>query len=388
MHWLPERSRLDRDQNDACDACISTVLNSRPGAQQCWVQGSAGTGKSVVLVHALRETRRRKPGLSMVFVTYTHALKALVLDGLDDETKAAIPVMTAHEFIRERRRCDVLFVDEIQDLDARMIEALRGLSGVMVVGGDPVQSIYYGATPEEIGRIVVARPLVLDVMYRLTRNLLVLAGSIHPAARLQDAKLARLKNVDVLMGEAESEDEEAAWVWKQARDGAELGTPSAILLPNHKEVQRFAGKIAEIEGLSSLKRTLRVKERYDYQPMNAAFASGAAPLRYLGNSYGDLAESNRRKLVYLMTYHSAKGLDFERVYVPRLSPKLRIPAGGDPEQARRLLFVAVTRAREELVLSRAGAEVHPLVAQIPEKLFTRIRIKPMDAEEVDDDLLF
>jgi DNA helicase-2/ATP-dependent DNA helicase PcrA len=64
-----------------------------------------------------------------------------------------------------------------------------------------------------------------------------------------------------------------------------------------------------------------------------------------------------QEAVVLMTVHSAKGLEFPRVFVTGLEdglfPLLRNDGEGDVEEERRLFYVAVTRAREELSLSYA-----------------------------------
>jgi DNA helicase-2/ATP-dependent DNA helicase PcrA len=61
--------------------------------------------------------------------------------------------------------------------------------------------------------------------------------------------------------------------------------------------------------------------------------------------------------VTLMTVHSAKGLEFPRVFVTGLEdglfPMMRQDESGDVEEERRLFYVAVTRARQELSLSYA-----------------------------------
>ena len=62
--------------------------------------------------------------------------------------------------------------------------------------------------------------------------------------------------------------------------------------------------------------------------------------------------------VHLLTYHRAKGLEFEAVFLPRLEEG-ELPArqarGADAiAEERRLLYVGITRAKRLLVLSRAG----------------------------------
>lgn len=66
----------------------------------------------------------------------------------------------------------------------------------------------------------------------------------------------------------------------------------------------------------------------------------------------ELAVLRGEDSVKLMTIHQAKGLEFTSVFLPRLEEKV-IPSSQSkniPEE-RRLLFVAVTRAKQELVLS-------------------------------------
>ena len=57
----------------------------------------------------------------------------------------------------------------------------------------------------------------------------------------------------------------------------------------------------------------------------------------------------------LLTYHRAKGLEFDAVFLPRLLDK-ELPfrsgrAVADPVEERRLLYVGITRARRHLYLS-------------------------------------
>ena len=69
-----------------------------------------------------------------------------------------------------------------------------------------------------------------------------------------------------------------------------------------------------------------------------------------------------RDRVNLLTLHSTKGLEFSRVYIvgaedaqlPGRSPSGVEPSPAEIEEARRLLYVGMTRAKDRLVLSRAA----------------------------------
>lgn len=64
--------------------------------------------------------------------------------------------------------------------------------------------------------------------------------------------------------------------------------------------------------------------------------------------------------VKIMTYHGAKGLEFDRVYLPGINygkvPHGRMLSMEQLEEERRMFYVAMTRAKEELFLVYEGTE--------------------------------
>ena len=72
--------------------------------------------------------------------------------------------------------------------------------------------------------------------------------------------------------------------------------------------------------------------------------------------------------VQLMTLHGAKGLEFPVVFLAGVSEgALPLEREGEPcdvEEERRLFFVGLTRAREELILTAAGA-YSPFMQELP-----------------------
>lgn len=66
--------------------------------------------------------------------------------------------------------------------------------------------------------------------------------------------------------------------------------------------------------------------------------------------------------VRLMTMHSAKGLEFEAVFIPTVnegvSPYRKAKKAGELEEERRMLYVAMTRAKRYLHLSFVRERFH------------------------------
>ena len=96
----------------------------------------------------------------------------------------------------------------------------------------------------------------------------------------------------------------------------------------------------------------------------------------------------RAEAVALMTLHAAKGLEFKCVFVAGveegLIPFTSGPEGTDMEEERRLFFVGMTRARDELFLlharrrflyGRQGSGLpSPFLAEIPRQLMRQERV--------------
>jgi DNA helicase II / ATP-dependent DNA helicase PcrA len=98
-----------------------------------------------------------------------------------------------------------------------------------------------------------------------------------------------------------------------------------------------------------------------------------------------------REALQLMTVHSAKGLEFRTVFISGLEEGLfphdqSMYENNGLEEERRLMYVAVTRARERLYLTHAQSRMlHGQVRygipsrfldEIPEKLLKRLNSKP------------
>jgi superfamily I DNA/RNA helicase len=89
--------------------------------------------------------------------------------------------------------------------------------------------------------------------------------------------------------------------------------------------------------------------------MNDHLRSQGVQIQHVGNGYGNFNISN---CVYMMTYHSAKGLDFDNVFLPGINDRMYITP--NPELSKRVFMVAMTRSRNNLYMCYTGVP-HPYV---------------------------
>ncbi len=98
--------------------------------------------------------------------------------------------------------------------------------------------------------------------------------------------------------------------------------------------------------------------------------------------------------VKLLTFHAAKGLEFPVVFIAGAEEGI-IPMGDDPDEERRLFYVALTRARDALFITHcaqrmvhgvlASARPSPFLAEIPEECREEVS-RPLRQGKQDDQL--
>ncbi|MEH1053683.1 UvrD-helicase domain-containing protein [Micromonospora sp. CPCC 206171] len=260
-------------------------------------------------------------------------------------------LLKAHEVARcNPSEYDAVIIDEAQDLtDAalRLLYALVGdrPNGLLLVG-DGQQSIYPGGfNLSAVGVQVRGRSHVLTHNYRNTRQVYEAAqalmaghhfddGGERPETGLRSVELSRTGAPPVLSANASDEEHDLALaeaVESAIGEGTGIGD-LAVLVPTHALAQHYTDLI------DSLGLPAQRLEDYDGTPTT---------------------------LVKVGTYQRAKGLEFKRIFLPRLDAdglRERPGRGEDAEShaertalLRRQLFVAMTRARDGLWLGWVGA---------------------------------
>lgn len=233
-----------------------------------------------------------------------------------------------------------VLVDEAQDLDLLSVRLAAALAsperdGLTLVG-DGQQALYAGGyTLKEAGLSVVGRSAVLDTNYRNTRQVLAAAQDV-----------VRRDDFDDL------------------EDVAESGQRTSTALRDGRAVQRVDAA-DPVSARVALVTRLQEDVALGLRPADAAVlcrtrteAAGAKRvLRAVGLRVLDLEDYDGTAVdaVKVGTVKRAKGLEFGRVYLPRVDSYLVLDGAAEPEtvqRERRELFVAMTRARDGLWLCR------------------------------------
>lgn len=402
--WLVPPSDLTPDQLRAVEL---------PADRHRVLSGGPGSGKTLVLLHRARHLAnalRIPPGRLLVLV-YTNALTAFLRAaiaelGIPEEAVRTFDDWCAGHYERhvsaekpwDDRRSrprfdlirdgvlrdvhrhperpplyDAVLVDEGQDLDACAFEVLAAVARHITVALDPGQRIYDGGARE--GEILEAlgipsRSVALLETYRCSPTVSRLASRL---LRDGDAREAFLRQARTGPGERETPllylardgEDELARLAVVAHARLLRGERVALLLPSRRLVNAFA------RGLSARGLPVEVPHRPGTPP------GPFPPLDFASD------------LVKVMPYHSAKGLTFDAVLLPRLTAADVLARGAS--SLHRLLFVGITRATSWVYLSAVEGEelpvLHELAAGAEEVVVQRYGWGAAPpAERVDDEV--
>ena len=196
-------------------------------------------------------------------------------------------------------------------------------------------------------------------------------------------------------------------------EGLQQDTQAMALYEQVDHVVHHVGLIEFYEKEKSEKAQARVENieelvtaarGFEYDPEELGLEEGEEPMdeltAFLTHAALEAGEGQAAEwddCVQLMTLHSAKGLEFPLVFMvgmeEGLFPSQRsLEEEGKLEEERRLCYVGITRAREQLVVSCAehrrlyGQDMYPrpsrFISEIPEHLLQEIRGRHNTAHRV------
>lgn len=351
MSWIIPENKLDDQQRQFID-------NVDIDRKNIWIKGFPGSGKSVLLAHTVRRILNKNPHASIIMVVFTQSLVKM-FQAAFREMKHNIEVVTIYEFMKSSKSYDYVLCDEVQDLTPRILSKMSNSSRHIVVAGDSNQSIYeqdpsyreHIASSSEIQRILSSEDYELGIIHRLSKSIINVVQKFLPKMNIFNAKMDLTKQTtQVRICEADNRVEEVKYIIKKAKEAINNGQTVAILLPSQKMIVEFVQEILRNEGKSQWSARTNQYGKMDFGNLNSHCSHNNIPLQYIGNGYGGFSENSRK--ITLMTYHSAKGLDFDNVFLPYLNNSFYIVS--DESLSKTLFMVAMTRSKNNLFITYSG----------------------------------
>lgn len=298
------------------------------------VKGCAGSGKTIIALWRAAELKEQGEDDYLIIV-FTKALKQFILDGVRELGLDGSKVKYHWEWSSEGfPKANYIIVDEVQDFDRDEIAQLKNAAKKhLILFGDSAQQIYSGLkdgllTMEEI-HIKTRIPIEnLVINHRLPKKIARIAELISTS---KDALVERCKKEGVHKPRLiKCLDINQQFDYIRGVVLSEEYEDVGILFPSNDDVKRAYNYY--LENGWDVER----KEGYGRNSMNLNFST-----------------TNPK----LMTYHSAKGLQFEAVFLPNfmLSDMVN-PA-----------YVAVTRTYRDLFILYSGNS-SPLDSLIPDSM--------------------
>jgi DNA helicase II / ATP-dependent DNA helicase PcrA len=270
-----------------------------------------------------------------------------------------------------RWRTRHLFVDEMQDVNPaqfRLLTALLSDEPDLFVVGDPNQSVYgfNGADPTLLHRLPEilngTKVIRLDENHRCTPQVVAVATAVlrdgeadRGAPEMADPSSSRVDGPVPTVVAHDNDEAEAAWVVarsKQAHGPGRRWSSIAVLT-------RTNAQLTTVQTAMDAAGVPCLVAGSDLGPASDLRGSRQGRFRDRVDEEGDVDEVNRDAVV-LTTFHRSKGLQWHTVMILGLSEGLMpIASARTPdavEEERRLFYVALTRAEEELWCSWSAHE--------------------------------
>lgn len=353
--WMIKESELDDDQIKV----LTETLD-----KSCIVAGCAGSGKSVLaLIKAKRiqsefgdnykvivftkalcnymNSGKKELGLTNDFYyymewKYKRERKGRYMVYSKDENGDRIPYMPSADYI---------IVDEIQDFsDAEIQEFLNATNKNFFFFGDTAQSIYEGlkntVPVDKISTIVPQNKKIKNwELYRNHRLPLSVAKIVQPIGVdlppfIESTYKSKETSIPRFLEYKDGESQVKAIHDIINKNNM---TDVAILLPNNDDVKNVYDQLKQLGG----NYELRYNDKEDFN-----------------NNRDNLNFNSTNPKV--MTYHSAKGLQFETIFLPYIEN-----FSGNVSE-RKALYVAMTRTYRNLYVMYSTALPHPLSAINPD----------------------
>ncbi|MCQ2191258.1 MAG: ATP-binding domain-containing protein [Paludibacteraceae bacterium] len=342
--WMVIESELDEDQ-------IRVLMATND--KSLIVSGCAGSGKSVLALIKAQRIQKEK-GNNYKVIVFTKALCRYMNSG-----RESLGLRNDFYYHYEWKKCnrpsaDYIIVDEIQDFDRNEIqEFISATNRNFFFFGDTAQSIYEGLKRtlpvEEINYMLTNRAKVFNLYrnYRLPRPVakvvqyvgVDLEGFDIDTYKSRENAIPRFLKIQGLESQISS-------IARMIKNGSVSDV--GILVQRNEDVR----KVHELLNSFGVNHELKYDDKTNWH-----------------NNINNLDFSTENPKV--MTYHSAKGLQFGTVFLPNVVSQ-------QDDSGRKALYVAMTRTYRNLIIMYSDDLPYPL-SKIPQDLY-----KKTERDQVED----
>jgi superfamily I DNA/RNA helicase len=355
---LPSYQELSKEQD---------AVNNLPLEGSYLITGPPGTGKTVMALYRTEMLSDR--GADVQLLMYSRLLSNYVrsaVDELDLDGASSTFHSWLYRFYRHRYRSNLpqirpyqpdwtavltkinedpppagsmpfLIVDEGQDLAADFFYIAQHIAKHLTVFADENQQLYdENSTLDEIrANAGVAQEDVhtLTRNYRNTREIATLARCFYTGLRTGVPDLPRREGERPALIQFDTLNATVDYIARFERTHSDLEI--GVLVPTRRLQKKLINRL-------DAKGTANPVQYYDSNEKNEV----------------DFDEPGIR----VVNYKSAKGLEFDVVFLPELQELTYDPASA---KTKMMFYVLISRARDELYLSYSGDEEPPLLTMFP-----------------------
>lgn len=294
--WLINLNEMDEFQRQILDLSI---------ADSYLIKGCAGSGKTILALRRAHNVKiqsiaEKKP-VSFTLLVYTKALRSFIKSGVIELDLDLNQVV--HHAVWDESAVDYIVVDEVQDFDQEKIDTIKNAAlKSMMLYGDSQQQIYDKrmSTQEIVDYLSIPQRELLR-NYRLPKSIASFASHVVNDTELVN-KCVKPGNEKPKIIQFASWQLELDFIMKEIQ--TRNLTDCAILLPYNTK-----NKAMKVVPRNVYRNVEAVKEYFDSKGFDHEYK-----MRDDDHDNWDLDFDS--ELPKVMTCHSAKGLQFEAVFIP------------------------------------------------------------------------
>lgn len=307
------------------------------------VKGCAGSGKTVLALWKAREIAESELG-SYYVIVYTKALRQFINDGVNEIGLSQSNVVHYERWKNRLNKgnADYVIIDEVQDFTKEELTDLqKSANKAFILFGDSAQQIYKGLKPDLMTMEQIANhtslPLEQLVLnHRLPKKIARVAEYLNSTGDALESRCKKEGANKPFLVEASDWETQLNFIKNTIEERGY--TDVGILFPVNKDVKSADEYFKEIG--------FGVESKYDINYPNN--------IKFNLNFHSDNPK--------LLTYHSAKGLQFEAVFIPLIGMTSLAGDNNNP------FYVALTRTYQDLFIIHSN-NASSKIGEIPKVLF-------------------